>query len=46
MEYIENIDWVFNWRIVKDKVIPHSGILIFTLILFLLLGFTISLTPL
>ncbi|WP_158976264.1 hypothetical protein [Cellulophaga sp. L1A9] len=44
MEYLEKIDWPFIWSIVRDTVIPHSGTLIFNTLLFLFLGFAISLT--
>ncbi|WP_165748044.1 hypothetical protein [Cellulophaga sp. Z1A5H] len=44
MEYLEKVDWPFIWSIVRDTVIPHSGTLIFNTLLFLFLGFAISLT--
>ncbi|AIZ42107.1 hypothetical protein [Cellulophaga baltica] len=44
MEYLEKIDWPFIWSMVRDTVIPHSGTLIFNTLLFLFLGFAISLT--
>lgn len=41
-ELFKNIDWNFIWSIIRDIVIPNSGTLIFNFILFLFLGFIIT----
>lgn len=43
MEYFNEIEWSFLWNIIKDIVLPHTGTLIFNTIIFLLLGFFLSL---
>jgi hypothetical protein len=43
MEYFDKIEWNFLWNIVKGIVLPHTGTLIFNTIIFLLLGFFLSL---
>ena len=42
MDYFKNIDWSSVWGILKDTIIPHSGTLIFNIILFLFIGFLLS----
>ncbi len=41
-ELFKNIDWGFIWSILKDIVLPNSGTLIFNIIVFLFLGFIIT----
>ncbi len=42
MESIKNIDWLKLWSIFKDIILPHSGTLLFNCILFLFIGFILS----
>ena len=42
MENFNEINWNTIWSIIKDIVLPHTGTLIFNTIIFLFLGFTIS----
>lgn len=42
MEYFQNIKWSEIWSIIKDTVLPHLGTLIFNSILFLFIGFILS----
>ncbi len=42
-ELFENINWDSAWNILRDIVIPNSGTLIFSTILFVLLGFVVAL---
>lgn len=37
-----NMDWNLVWGIIKDVVLPHSGTLIFNVILFLFIGLLLS----
>lgn len=42
LRFLDQIDWVVLWGIIKDIVLPHSGTLILNCILFLFLGLIIA----
>jgi len=42
MEAIDSIDWNVVWGVIKDLVIPYSGILIFNTVIFLTIGLLLS----
>ncbi|WP_282079696.1 hypothetical protein [Aquimarina algiphila] len=42
MEYLEKLDWSLVWGVIKDTIVPHSATLIFNTILFLIVGFFLS----
>lgn len=44
MEYFNNLDWSAVWHILKDIVLPHTGTLIFNIVLFLFIGLFLSIT--
>ncbi len=42
MEYLEKMDWSLFWAVIKDTIVPHSATLIMNTILFLIIGFFLS----
>lgn len=43
LKYLDKVDWLYIWEIIRDIVLPHSGTLLFNTLLFLFLGFVVSL---
>ncbi|WP_346881600.1 hypothetical protein [uncultured Algibacter sp.] len=42
MDYFDDFEWQLVWDIVKDYVIPHTGTLIFNVVLCVVLGFFLA----